>query len=65
MKTSLVDYLENHMVNKLGGVERDLAIVAPPISSDAAKDRSFRQQQTSFGKSEEKELEELLKEFLT
>ncbi len=65
LKTSLVDYLENHMVNKLGGVERDLAIVAPPISSDATKDRSSRQQQTAFGKSEEKELEELLKEFLT
>ncbi len=71
LKICLVDYLENHMVNKLGKTERDLEIVAPKNggrSVDVMAINSFdkrSKEATEFTKADEKELEELLKEFLT
>ena len=61
LKINMVDYLENNMVNKLSVLEEDLKIVeqAPIIEKQEVKKKPI------FGKSEERELEELLKEFLT
>lgn len=68
LKVNLVDYLENHMVNKLDTSERDLEIVSGKESGrtvDLMPLGNKNTQQIQFSKSEEKELEELLKEFLT
>lgn len=72
LKINLVDYLENHMINKLQGVERDMEIVAPGngrtvevFPMDRQRQGAAPEMQTlRFTKSEEKELEELLKELL-
>lgn len=86
LKINLVDYLENHMVNKLSSVEADMEIVAPGSRGRAAagqlgerlfagygtengnaglhSENAETAQTKRFSKSEEKELEELLKEFL-
>ncbi len=61
LKVNIVDYLENNMVNKLSILEEDLKIVeqTPVTKSKDARKKAL------FGKSEEIELEDLLKEFLT
>lgn len=73
LKTNLVDYLENHMMNKLTNVEQDLEIVKPAKNRASQKElilptvegvMSDKVTTTSFSKAEERELEELLKEFL-
>ena len=82
LKTNLVDYLENHMVNRLANAE-----YAEPENEDKVSRGSLRKKDRielmpvhgerresagempakghMFSVSEEKELEELLKEFLT
>lgn len=73
LKTNLVDYLENHMMSKLESVEQDLEIVNPVQKRDAKKElimptvedvMSDKVSTASFSNAEERELEELLKEFL-
>lgn len=73
LKTNLVDYLENHMMSKLVHVEQDLEIVKPVSEKETVKEwhtsgeeeeMSDRVTTTSFSKAQERELEELLKEFL-
>ena len=61
LKVNMVDYLENNMVNKLSILEEDLKIVeqTPVVENKETRKKAL------FGKSEEKELEELLREFLT
>ena len=61
LKINMVDYLENNMVNKLSILEEDLKIVE---QTPVAENKETRKR-ALFGKSEEKELEELLREFLT
>lgn len=61
LKVNMVDYLENNMVNKLSILEEDLKIVE---QTPVAENKETRKR-ALFGKSEEKELEELLREFLT
>lgn len=61
LKVNMVDYLENNMVNKLSILEEDLKIVE---QTPVAENKEMRKR-ALFGKSEEKELEELLREFLT
>lgn len=73
LKTNLVDYLENHMMSKLESVEQDLEIVNPVQKRDAKKElimptvedvMSDKVSTACFSNAEERELEELLKEFL-
>lgn len=71
LKINLVDYLENHMVNKLSTAEKDLETVSGKeggrtveVMPLGAAPRA-EAQTVQFTKSEERELEELLKEFLT
>ena len=61
LMVNMVDYLENNMVNKLSILEEDLKIVeqTPAVENKETRKKAL------FGKSEEKELEELLREFLT
>lgn len=61
LKTGLVDYLENHMVNKLSGVERDMAIVAPTLEENRQR---IPTPETSSPEDYTRELELLLKEFM-
>lgn len=61
LKVNMVDYLENNMVKKLNALEEDLRIVEADIEDTPGEDKKRRY----FGRNEEKELEELLKEFLT
>lgn len=71
LKTNLIDYLENHMVNRLQ-VSMDNEVEASPFSSRKDKtvtrkvrnDTSYSTKELFTG-AEERELEELLKEFLT
>lgn len=69
LKINLVDYLENHMVNKLNMVEKDTEVVSGKTRTvDVLPFEPLSRgntQSVQFSKSEEKELEELLKEFLT
>lgn len=71
LKINLVDYLENHMVNKLSTAEKDMETVSGKeggrtveVMPLGAAPRA-EAQTVQFTKSEERELEELLKEFLT
>lgn len=71
LKINLVDYLENHMVNKLSTAEKDLETVSGKeggrtveVMPLGAAPRA-EAQTVQFTRSEERELEELLKEFLT
>lgn len=73
LKTNLVDYLENHMMNKLVNMQQDLEIVRPEKRTDSRKELRLPSTEgvmtnkvtdTSFSKAQERELEELLKEFL-
>lgn len=64
LKVNLIDYLENHMVNRLHSVEEDEKRLAKETEEqqDTAEKKSVKS--GFFTKTEEKELEELLKEFL-
>ncbi|MBQ7954912.1 MAG: hypothetical protein IJ282_04125 [Lachnospiraceae bacterium] len=73
LKTNLVDYLENHMINKLGTVQQDLEIVKPAGKRETPRElivpsaegvMSADVTKVAFSKAQERELEELLKEFL-
>lgn len=75
LKTNLVDYLENHMINHLslvsgqavelgaeaGGAEKE----ALAAEDGRERKRETRSPKSVFSKSEEQELGELLKEFLS
>lgn len=78
LKTNLVDYLENHMVNRLANADRQeektesspkkqrAAIELMPLHARASEEgEEARPKRPIFSISEERELEELLKEFLT
>ena len=61
LKTNMVDYLENNMVNRLSVLDEDLKKVEEndrPVKQEVRK-------KSLFGRTEEQELEDLLKEFLT
>ncbi|HKM04487.1 MAG TPA: hypothetical protein VJZ04_07805 [Lachnospiraceae bacterium] len=71
LKTNLVDYLENHMVNRLQVSMNDEFEASPILSrrdnTEIRKGRNERNysKKELFTGAEERELEELLKEFLT
>lgn len=73
LRTNLIDYLENHLANRLEQTSLDLKLVEgtdadkeekamPEISADA--DKPDRQEGSVLSHTEAKELETLLKEFL-
>lgn len=66
LRTNLVDYLENHMVNRLSlnleGSEKTEQAETTEEKTEEKAERTSRIK--TFGKAEEEELEELLKEFL-
>lgn len=73
LKTNLVDYLENHMVSRLEKEEESVDVKREKREEnmrqmlfEAAEEQAVMDvQKKIFTRSEEKELEELLKEFLT
>ncbi len=73
LKINLVDYLENHMMNKLVNMQQDLETVKPEKKRGERKElllpatdgvMSDKVTDAIFSKAQERELEELLKEFL-
>lgn len=72
LKTNLVDYLENHMSSKLVNVEQDLETVKQEKKRETKgekilPDREEKNDRTAaavFSRTQERELEELLREFL-
>lgn len=64
LKVNLIDYLENHMVNRLHSVEEDEKLISPDEPVRPEESGQKEAPGAFFTKSEEKELEELLKEFL-
>ena len=73
LRTNLIDYLENHLANRLEQTSLDLKLVegtdadkekkaSPEISADA--DKQDKQEGSVLSHTEAKELETLLKEFL-
>lgn len=74
LRTNLVDYLENHMVNRLSlnleEIEKtEKAAPERAVNTENAETSSVQKTEKplkikAFGKAEEEELEELLKEFL-
>lgn len=69
LRTNLVDYLENHMVNRLSLNLEETQLTEQMEGSAATEKKSVENVEKanrikSFGKAEEEELEELLKEFL-
>ncbi len=73
LRTNLIDYLENHLANRLEQTSLDLKLVegtdankeekaAPEISANA--DKQDKQEGSVLSHTEAKELETLLKEFL-
>jgi hypothetical protein len=76
LRTNLIDYLENHLANRLEQTKLDIQLVAPNDKPAAAAPESSLQIPTpdlsafkkenspAFSKSEAEELERLLKEFL-
>ena len=73
LRTNLIDYLENHLANRLEQTSLDLKLVEgtdadkeekaiPEISADA--DKQDKQEGSVLSHTEAKELETLLKEFL-
>lgn len=77
LKTNLVDYLENHMINHLslvagqvveeGAAQEDTAEEKGTVTDmvSAAQKKETKAPKSVFSKSEEQELGELLKEFLS
>ena len=66
LKTNLIDYLENHMVNRLNlNVEEIRRLDRAADGTDKSFEKEERTGKTKgFGKAEQEELEALLKEFL-
>ena len=66
LKTNLIDYLENHMVNRLNlSVEEIRRLDRTEEESDKQIEKKERgAKNRGFGKAEQEELEALLKEFL-
>ncbi|MDD3205101.1 MAG: hypothetical protein PHS74_05120 [Lachnospiraceae bacterium] len=67
IKTNVIDYLENHMINKLKTVETEKE-TQKELEKEFQQEFQNKKQKEKisfFTKSEEQELEELLKEFLT
>ncbi len=70
LKTNLIDYLENHMVNRLRATKVEMA-QQKEAEKEFQQELQQKQQKLKkdkpafFTRSEEEELEELLKEFLT
>lgn len=71
LKTNLVDYLENHMSSKLINIEQDLEVVKPEKKRETKREKvsSAMEEEKNvgmgvFSKTQERELEELLREFL-
>ena len=66
LKTNLIDYLENHMVNRLNlSVEEIRRLDRTEEESDKQIEKKERGgKNRGFGKAEQEELEALLKEFL-
>lgn len=66
LKTNLIDYLENHMVNRLNlCIEESEQFERETIKVDGfSEERGKFGRVKAFGKEEQRELEELLKEFL-
>ena len=63
LKTNLIDYLENHMVNRLSlSVEEIERLDRTVEGKDKLPEK--KEKNKGFGKAEQEELEELLKEFL-
>ena len=55
LKVNIIDYLENHMVSRLSMPELDLSL---------QEDKPSEKEKNVFSKKDERELEELLREFL-
>lgn len=66
LKTNLIDYLENHMVNRLSlNIEEEVLADETEKLTDKHANRQEKTTKTKgFGRAEQEELEELLKEFL-
>jgi hypothetical protein len=76
LRTNLIDYLENHLANRLEQTKLDIQLVAPNDKPAAAAPEdslqiptpdlsAFKKENSpAFSKSEAEELERLLKEFL-
>lgn len=70
LKTNLIDYLENHMINRLRASKDEMEL-QKEMEKEFQQELQQKQQKSKkekpafFTKSEEEELEELLKEFLT
>ncbi len=60
LKTNIVDYLENHMVNRLQVLPKDAVLKEFPIQENVERSRKRK-----FGGKEQIELEQLLQEFLS
>lgn len=60
LKVNLVDYLENHMVNRLSMPEME----EQPEEEVISEKKQSKAPSSMFSKTEEHELEELLKELL-
>lgn len=59
LKTNIVDYLENHMVNRLKVLPRER------IAKEIMEAEASEQEVPKFGRKEKQELERLLQEFLS
>lgn len=68
LRTNLIDYLENHLANRLEQTELDLKIVQEqeaPEEKDAKNPSENKDDASVLSYAEAQELESLLKEFLT
>lgn len=63
LKTNLIDYLENHMVNRLSLSAEEIEKL-DRAAEGKDKPSEKKEKTRGFGKAEQEELEELLKEFL-
>ena len=68
LRINLVDYLENHLANRLEQTESDMQLVRPDLKESSEKklleQPSVQETALSFSGSEMEELESLLQEFL-
>ena len=68
LRINLVDYLENHLANRLEQTESDMQLVRPELKESSEKklleQPSVQETVLSFSGSEMEELESLLQEFL-
>ncbi len=59
LKVNIIDYLENHMLNRLKVIPRER------IAKEIMETEEVRQEAPKFGRKEKQELEQLLQEFLS